>query len=268
MKIEAARRLRASDYRVLAAQLDYEQWSAILSHINEPQKVVALDVWKSVKTGLDQINSLVQHVKKLIEEVAHEVGLEIKDIIETFRTKPMLAFLKACKFSIMTLVKPLKAFATLYKDGILKIFAELHDTKAFQQLHSGAIKVDEFLARYPLLRQLAGPAIAGLLIWIWLTGNFTAHPDLDMDLVALIKAALGGHWSAAELFTSPQGLLMMGLLVAGLTAPWPSPAWLTGSVPFNILVALCYTAYKHAPTNPTVKQGLSHLKSKIKFSHV
>jgi len=266
MKIEAHARLLASRHRTLASQIQYAHWTALLDNINEPNKVHALDIWKSIKTGVDQINDFFQHIKSMVSEVAKETGLEISAIVEAFKTRPMFALLKAIKFTVASLVKPIKAFATLYKEGILTLFSKLHETRAFQKLHSGALKLDEFLEEYPILRRLAGPAVAGLLIWAFLAGNFTAHPDLDMDFAALIKAALHGHWSAAELFTSPQGLLAISLVVAGLATPWPSPSWLAVSIPYNLMIAVCYTAFKHAPSNPTVKQGLSHLKTKMKFS--
>lgn len=268
IKIDAATRLwGTSDFTVLAAHVDHEQWAVILAHIADPRKVESLDIWKTLtsKGTLQQINDLFVHIKTFIHEAAKALGIEVKAIVEAFKTKPMFAFLKAIKFSLSLILKPLKAFADLYKDGILKVFAEIHKSSAFQKLHEGALSVDEFLNQYPILKRLAGPAVAGLLIWIFLSGNFTAHPDLDMDLSAVIKATLQGHWSAAELFTSKEGLTSIGLLLSGLLAPWPSPAWLNVHTPINILVAMCYTAFKHLPLKGEVKTNLMHIKSKIKW---
>lgn len=273
MKIEAAYRLRADagyNFTTMLAALEQEQWNALLDRIDDPNKIESADIWKKITDmGLfKHVNELFSRVKEMITHIAEEIGTDVREIIEVFRTKPMLAFLKAIKFSIMTLVKPLKEFAKLYKDGILKVMEEIHKTKAMQKLHSGAIKFDDFIAQYPILKKLTGPAIAGLLAWMWISANFTGHPELDIDLSAVFNAALHGQWSAAELFTSKQGLAALGLLFTGLFTPWPSPAWLASGLPFNALIALCYTAYKHVPKNSELKESYQHIKSKIKFAHL
>jgi len=281
IKINASTRLRGfssdMDYQTrmqqLCALIDEPNWMVLTASIIQPkvltasQKVEALDLWKKVKDlgMVKRLTEFIEHFRKMAEKLSHEFGLEIHEIVEAFQTAPMLGFFKAIRFSIALLLKPIKAFADLYKEGILKVFHELHTTQVFQKLHSGALKVDEFLEQYPIMRKLAGPAIAGLLLWIWLSGNFTGAPAIDMDLTAMMKAALQGHWSAAELFTSKEGLAMLGLLVAGLTTPWPSPVWLSMALPFNLLVALCYTAFKHLKGENAVVQKI---KQHIKWGHL
>lgn len=270
IKIEAAQRLQSQSFTAIVAHIEDAQWQAVLNRIQDPSKIEALDVWKHVTDlGLfKHVNELFKRVTEMIQQVAHSIGAEVTEIIDLFRTKPMLAFLKAIRFSLKTIVTPLREFSKLYKDGILKVFEHIHQTKAFQKIHSGAMKIDEFLDEYPVLRRLAGPAVAGLLIWMWLSGNFTGNPELDMDLSAIVKAALAGQWSVADLFTSKQGLAALGLLFTGLFEPWPSPAWLSGGLPYNALVALCYTAYKHVPKKADFKEHYVKLKTKIKFGHL
>lgn len=276
-KVSAARRLKAVsvDYyqrlQQLSEMIDEPEWAVLTASILTPkvltasQKVEALDLWQRVKDlgMVKKLTQFIEHFRKVAERIADEVGIELRQVIEAFQTKPMLAFFKAIKFSISAVLKPLKAFADLYKAGILKVFEEVHKTGVFQKLHSGALKVDEFLDQYPIMRRLAGPAIAGLLLWMWCSADFTYEPALDMDLTSILKAALAGHWSAAELFTSPEGLTAIGLLVAGLAMPWPSPAWLSADVPLNILVALCYTAFKHLKGEGGITKKL---KGKMKFT--
>jgi hypothetical protein len=277
LEINASKRLKALDVdyyqrlQQLSELIDEPEWAVLTASILTPkmltasQKIEALDLWQKVKDlgMVKKLTQFIEHFRKLAERIADEIGVELQQVIEAFQTKPMLAFFKAIKFSISSLLKPIKAFADLYKAGILKVFEEIHKTGVFQRLHSGALKVDEFLDQYPIMRRLAGPAVAGLLLWMWCAADFTYSPSLDMDLTAILRAALVGHWSAAELFTSPEGLTALGLLVAGLTVPWPSPAWLSADVPFNILVALCYTAFKHLKGEGAV---VRKLKSRMKFA--
>jgi len=279
MKIEASQRLKAVnvDYyqrlQQLSEMIDEPSWAVLTASVLTPkvltasQKVEALDLWKKVKDlgMVKKLTQFIEHFRKLTERIAEEVGIELQQVIEAFQTKPMLAFFKAIKFSISALLKPLKAFSELYRAGILKVFETIHKTGAIQKLHSGAMKVDEFLDQYPLLRRLAGPAVAGLLLWMWCAADFTYSPSLDMDLTSILKAALAGQWSASELFTSPEGLTAIGLLVAGLAVPWPSPVWLSADMPFNLLVALCYTAFKHLKGENAIAK---RLKSRMKFTHL
>lgn len=278
-KVSAAQRLKAINVEYyqrlqqLSDMIDEPSWAVLTASILTPkvltasQKVEALDLWKKVKDlgMVKKLTQFIEHFRKLTEKIAEEAGIDLRQVVEAFQTKPMLAFFKAIKFSISVLMKPIKAFAELYKAGILKVFEEVHKTGVFQKLHSGAIKVDEFLDQYPIMRRLAGPAIAGLLLWMWTSANFTGSPSLDMDLTAVLKAALAGQWSAAELFTSPSGLAALGLLVTGLTLPFPSPLWLSAGLPINLFIALCYTAFKHLKGEESVAR---RLKSHMKFAHV
>ncbi len=282
VKLNAAQRLKHH----LEASVTEQRMQALCDLIGEPewmtltatllsdprkltasQKVEALDLWNKIKDigMVTKITEFLQHLKGMAEKLVHELKVDLADIIEAFQSKPMLAFFKAIKFSLSILLKPIKAFAELYKDGILKVFHELHKTGVFQKLHSGAMKVDEFMDSHPILRRLAGPAIAGLLFWMWTSASFTSSPALDLDLTAMLKAALTGHWSAAELFTSKEGLAAIALLISGLAFPFPNPVWLSGGMPLNLLIALCYTAFRHAKTGV---QELKKVKQHIKFAHV
>jgi hypothetical protein len=279
VKVRASQRLKAInvDYyqrlEQLSEMIDEPSWAVLTSSILTPklltasQQVEARDLWQKVKDlgMVKKLTQFIEHFRKITEKIAEEVGIELRQVLEAFQTKPMLAFFKAIKFSVSLLLKPIKAFADLYKDGILKVFETLHKTGVFQKLHRGAMKVDEFLDQYPIMRRLAGPAVAGLLLWMWTSANFTGSPSLDLDLTAALKAALAGQWSAAELFTSPEGLAALGLLVTGLTLPFPSPLWLSAGLPVNLFIALCYTAFKHLKGETDVAKKL---KSRMKFTKV
>lgn len=272
MKILASSIEYADDhFDELASHMELPHWHAVLSACaTNSRPETSADLWKIItdKGLLKRVSDLIDHMTKTIKQTATELKMEALDIIAAFKTRPMFAFFRAVKFSVNLLIKPIKAFAELYRAGLMKVFVELHKSRAFQALNDGAIKLDEFLSRYPILKRLAGPAIAGLLIWMFLAGNFTFHPDMDMDLIGVVKAALFGDWSVAELFTSPQGLMALGLLITGLGAlPWPSPAWLALATPKNILIALCYTSFKHLPQNTKIKTDVLRIKQHIKFNH-
>lgn len=255
----------------LAQHIEHSHWTAICSGVHEsslPFSVTAADIWQPLKDKglLERVGDFFGHMKNQMRTLAEHLKMSLGEIAEAFKSKQVFAFLKAIAFNVAKLLKPLKAFAELYHDGLLKVFAEIHKTKAFQALNSGAMKLDEFLDKYPLLKRLAGPAVAGLLIWMFLAANFTGSPSADMDLTAAIKAAISGSFSVAELFTSPSGIMALTLLLTSLSGvTWMTPMWLDSAVPFNILTALAYTGYKHLKSSPEARECLQKLKARIPF---
>lgn len=251
----------------LAPHIEHPHWVEMHNQMigNRPFSVTAASIWQPLKDKglLEKIGDFFGHMKRQVESLAEHLRMSVAEIVEAFKSKQVFAFLKAIAFNLAKALKPLKAFAELYHDGLIKVFTEIHKTKAFQALNSGAMKLDEFLNKYPLLKRLAGPAIAGLLIWMFLAANFTGSPAADMDMTAAIKAAISGSFSVAELFTSPAGIMAITLLLTSLSGvTWMTPMWLDTAVPFNLLTALAYTGYKHLKGSPEV---LQKLKSKIPF---
>ena len=255
----------------LAPHITHQHWCELHDRMLDSKSfsvTSASDIWKPLqeKGLLGVLSDFFGHLKKQVKTLAVHLKMSLEEIVTAFKSKQVFTFLKAIAFNVAKLVKPLKAFAELYQSGLLKVFSEIQKSGIIQKLNSGAMKFDEFLNRYPILKRLAGPAVAGLLIWMFLSGNFTGSPAADMDMTAAIKAALYGDWSAADLFTSPQGLLALTLLLTSLSGvAWMTPMWLDSAVPFNILTALAYTGYKHMKSSPEVQSCLKKLKAHIPF---
>jgi hypothetical protein len=126
-----------------------------------------------------------------------------------------------------------------------------------QKIAKGAASVDDLLNKYPILKKLSGPIIAGLLIWMWMNMSYIGDIDYDLDFTSIINA-LKGSFSVYDLFASPSGLMMVSLLGAGMVGI--SVPWLTGSL-IDLVIALVFTASKKMNSN---SQLVRKLKSKIK----
>tara|TARA_B100000214_G_scaffold10058_1_gene7206 strand:+ start:4817 stop:5572 length:756 start_codon:yes stop_codon:yes gene_type:complete len=160
-----------------------------------------------------------------------------------------------------------KGFKNLYDtiDKVIKLpnkamrkgFEKLHKTKAFQALHKGTIKVDEFLEKNPVLKKMGGPVVAGALAYQWLNMSFSGDFDDDFNVDTLVEA-LQGNYSIEELLGSPDGLKACTQLVAGmatgglLSFPWHSK--------MNIAFALAYTGARRLGNTEIANQMHSRFK--------
>jgi hypothetical protein len=177
-------------------------------------------------------------LKDFINQIVTDFKIGIKDVIAAFKQHDVFALLKAVRFEVKVLLKSIHAFTGLIPKGLIKTFEKLHETRAFKKLASGAMKVDELMDQHPVLKKVAGLALAGFLLWIWLSMSFTGNPAFDFDMNSVFDA-LHGSFSIYDLFVSPEGMAMLTLLAAGMFTSI-GPTWLGSSI-YNLLVALVYT---------------------------
>jgi hypothetical protein len=192
------------------------------------------------------LGAFFKSVKAELTSLANDIKVEFKDVIKCFANGEAFKLFKALKFSLTALLKGIRTFVALLPRGITGFFQELHDAGYVEKLRSGAVKVDEILHKYPVLKKLAGPAMAGLLFWMWTSMAFVGDPWTDFD-ISHIGDAMLGKYSIETLFTSPAGLTGLALLAAGLTVPGLPISWL-GATLFNTLIAIAFTlGKKYAP---------------------
>jgi len=215
------------------------------------------DALKKAKAKMGKAKKLFKDLKTTIAPVLDEFGIEVSKFVEGLKNKDVLSVLKFFKFSLKSVFKGLKKAGDLWIGTLRRVFKEIHDTKVVQKIKEGTMKVDEVLDRWPILKKLTGPIIAGVLIYIWLNMSFSGNLDFDVDISSIFKA-LTGSFNITDLFLSQDGLLMLGLLMTGGIASFP---WL-GVQSANILLALAYTIYKHAPNSSL--ETLNALKAKIR----
>lgn len=215
------------------------------------------DILGAVKGKVsDKIVATFKEVKKDLTELADDYKIAKDVFVKTFKSKEMFDLLKAFGFSLKAVLKSVNTLTGFVRKGLFDVFKELHKTKTFQKIRSGAVKVDDVVNKHPILNRIGGVGMAGLLFFIWTQMTFIGDMDYDMDF-SNITAALAGDYSIADLLASPQGLMLGTLFATGgfMSVPW------MGSTLKNLLIALTYTGYKKVKGNPEV---LDKLKSKIK----
>jgi hypothetical protein len=153
--------------------------------------------------------------------------------------------------------------------GAARIFAKLQQAAAdamakfpvIKQMvdagEYGAKLLDAWFDENPWMKKLAGPAVGGMLILIWLNMAFTGDWDYDFDQTAMLRA-MQGDFKLMELFFSPDGKRLLMLLftggIVGLSFPWLSSA----SSGFKLVASILYTLGKEetGKTDTTVNVGV------------
>lgn len=139
--------------------------------------------------------------------------------------KLVFKFFAKIKFSMTYLFGLVKKGFKAYKQVIKAIGEYVAKTKVGKWTEEKLKDLDAFLAKHPKTKRIAGIAVAGILIYIWLNMTFTGNADYDFDMTDMIMA-LGGGFTLSKLFAGPEGMALLTLFATGmlgLSFPWPGP---------------------------------------------
>lgn len=184
---------------------------------------------------------LFKQLRAELRKIATQFKISTQEIIAAFKSRDGFGILKGFGFNIRLMFKAIQELTKFVREGLLSVFKELSKTKAVEKLRRGFITIDELIHKYPKLAKITGIAIAGLLLYIWLNMTFIGDFEYDFDF-SHIADALAGKFSMAELFTSPEGLMLVTLFGSGVGLGLSMP-WLGKSL-YNLIVAIIYTLNK------------------------
>ena len=160
-----------------------------------------------------------------IKELKNKLSVKLKDLLSLFKDKLVFKFFAKIKFSMSYLFKLVKKGFKAYKEVIKAIGEYIASTKIGKWTEEKLRDLDEFLAKHPKTKRIAGVAVAGILVYIWLNMTFTGNADYDFDMGDMLLA-LGGGFTLSKLFAGPEGMALLTLFATGmlgLSFPWPGP---------------------------------------------
>ena len=202
------------------------------------------------------LTKIAGEIRVVFSTIVEETGASIRDLVRAVKTRSFYGLMRSVGFSFVKLFKAVNAISSAVRRGLLKLFSHLAASGVFQKLQSGAVTVDAVLAQYPLLKRISGPLMAGLLLYMWMNMSFIGDAQFDLDL-SHIGAAFVGSFSIADLLASPQGLMGLSLMFAGVFTGISFP-WLAESS-YNLILGVVYTlARTHA-----IQSLASRLKTRI-----
>lgn len=222
------------------------------AYINEndityDQYVQGVNFYFSIDEGLNDFKDrAVDFIKKRLkgasdefDRISNDFGLSLIQIAHALAEKDMYKLMKSFGFSFAMVMKTLHDLTGIVRKGLFEVFEELHDTTIWQKFKAGTVKWDEVVAKYPILKSVTGPMVAGLLFFMWTQMTFIGNLDYDFDF-STIAAALKGNYSLEDVLGGPQGLMLVALFASGslISVPW------LGKTTYNLILALTYTGIK------------------------
>lgn len=238
-----------------AEDVNYSVYCQVLDQMCLPVgQVVAFDF--SLPTGLLRAFG---DLKQLLTDIANDFKVGFNEVVKAFKQRDVFALLKGVGFNVKALWKAIHEFTALVPKGLFTVFDKLVKSGALEGLKKGTMKIDAILHAHPLLTKLAGVALGGLLLWIWMSMAFTGNPQFDFD-VSVIISAFKGQFDLTDLFLSPDGLTMLTLLGAGLFTGL-GVAWLASNIA-NLLIAFVFTGARKANDIGLVNKLKTHLEPK------
>jgi hypothetical protein len=198
-------------------ELQYKEFCSFVKENKLDSECVVLNEW-AIPGRLKKIWSFLMELKDIVK-------VKIMDLAKLFMNKLVFKFFAKIKFSMKYLFGLVKKGFKAYKDVIKAIGEYLASTKVGRWTEEKLKSLDAFLAKHPKTKRIAGMAVAGILIYIWLNMTFTGNADYDFDMGDMILA-LGGGFTLSTIFAGPGGMALLTLFatgVIGLSFPWPGP---------------------------------------------
>lgn len=157
--------------------------------------------------------------KDFLNLVAKNYDITLDEARQLVHEPSMYQLVKAFGFSLKNIAHSVHAASQLIPKGLEAACTDLHKNETMQKIHVGAQQVDEVLDKYPVIKKITGPAMAGLIFMMESSKAALGTSDIDTSAHhSHLLNALGGKYSIADTFTSPEGLASMSLVVAGVAS--------------------------------------------------
>lgn len=160
-----------------------------------------------------------------IKSLAATVRQDVGKLLAAFKNTLVYKFFSAIGWSLTKLFELAKQGLAYYRKVLDAVAEFVAKTKVGKWTEESLRALQEFLNKHPLIKRMGGPAVAALLVWVWLNMTFTGDFHYDFDLSTVLQA-LAGKYSLPALFAGKDGLKMLMLLATGmigLSFPWPGP---------------------------------------------
>jgi hypothetical protein len=200
-------------------------------------------VWKSDGGRLLLEFSFGKEIRdkiKFIKEFAIETGFKVADLLKLFMEKTVFKLFQIIGWSMSNLFDLMKQGFEAYKNLQLALADFIGNTKAVDWTKDKLKELDYFLKTHPKTKRVAGVAVAGLLVYIWMTMTFTGDfiDDFSIDVVF---QALGGSYSLFEFFGTNSGIRILLLFATGaftgFSFPWPGSSLVEFTVAILVTLA-------------------------------
>ena len=185
------------------------------------------------------ISRTLQDLKNHFASIVADFKVSTQELGNALKDRSVFALLKAFGFSMKKMASAMYKGVTTLNRILISVVTQMSETGDLEKLRKGSMNVDQFMQKYPALKKITGPMVAGFLVYQWLNMSFSGDFKQDFNIENILNA-LSGNYTFEDVLSSPLGFKSMVQLMAGLSAgvtfPWNI------LLPANIGFALLYTA--------------------------
>lgn len=191
---------------IQTAHATYPVEAGIFETINK-----AKDLGKKAK------DAVVKDLKDSAEHISHNLKITKEQVLLAYDEPKMANILKATGYSFATAFGAFHLAHKVAKEGALHTLAFLGEHHILHKLghkasHKGGHSVDKVLAKYPVLKKLTGPALAGIILYGYTMTE--PHKLGDWDLSS-VKKAFAGEYGIADFLQSAECVALSAHVVSG-----------------------------------------------------
>ena len=229
-------------YKQYTQEVTYEQYQAALDGMID----------EAVRA-----TRLVAKLRDHLVSIGKDLKIAYDNITSALKQRPFFEILKAFGFSFVKMASAvLKALGSL-NVVLSDVFVQMEETGDLNKLKTKTMKAEDAVKKYPKLKKITGPMVAGFLIYQWQHMAFTGNFKDDFDMSNVIDA-LAGKYDITNLLASPSALAGMlklfGGVAIGISFPWGA------IIPASLYLAFLYTAFLKSRD----RESLAKVRQKIR----
>jgi hypothetical protein len=204
----------------------------------------------------NNIKEIFKNLKKDVSDIVDNFAVSKQHVTTALSEPKTFETLKHFGFSLKAAGKALHDSLGIIHTAGLRTIEQLDKAGKLDSLKKGTEKVDTFFNNHPVIKKVAGPLVAGALLYQWQNMSFSGNFNDDFDINTLLDATRG-DFSISNLVSSPGGIKALTQLIIGITPG------LSFSFPWDLGIeaAFIYTGLKNAGNNLAAKDILEKLNN-------
>lgn len=201
------------------------------------------NIQKMKDIGQAAKDKLKNGLKEQIDHVSKNLKITREAVLHAYQEPRMSNILQAVGYSTATLYGVFVQANHAAHDGALTVLTHIVGHEALHKIahkaghQENVKKIDSVLEKYPVIKKLSGPAIAGLLLYGYCLSPTNKLADWDLSNVT---KALKGEYTARDLVTSSEAVSLTASVASGhafsLTTIVESAGTLTVALAANAII--------------------------------
>jgi hypothetical protein len=230
--------------------------------IVKDQTFVPLDSERDGK-NVDQSKASVKNVFRRLKHeaisIAADLGASKEEVANAFKQKDVKSALGKVGYSLKKAGDAVSKTVGVINTALSQSFQEIEKAGGLKKLKAGTQKVDEFLDKHPVVKKMAGPLVAGALLYQWNNMSFSGDFNDDFDITSMINATVGDY-AISDLVSSSSGAKALTQLIVGLATGKVLSSAVSFPWKLGIQAAIVYTGAKKAGQSDLVKKAMQKIK--------